>query len=144
LAFLGVRSAVVQMAQISVAVLVAVVIWACFRRKVTLLAIAALLVGTILATPYAFLYDLPILTNAVLMFIRHKDQTDGSLTIPEAAVLLLSLVIPQITMETWRPAMFRSIPLLLLFGIIVRDLFRFRRHLKEPRSAAVRSAMGAR
>ena len=144
LAFLGVRSAVVQMAQISVAVLVAVVIWACFRRKVTLLAIAALLVGTILATPYAFLYDLPILTNAVLMFIRYKDQTDRSLTIPEAAVLLLSLVIPQITMETWRPAMFRSIPLLLLFGIIVRDLFRFRRHLKEPRSAAVRSAMGAR
>src|SRR6516225_2146636 len=137
LAFLGVPSTLIQIAQICVAVLVAFIIWACFRRGVTILATAALLVGTILATPYAFVYDLPILTNAVLMFIRHKDQTNRSLTIPEAAILLLSLVIPHITMETWRPAMFRSVPLLLLLGIIVRDLFQFRRDLKEPGSVAV-------
>jgi len=144
LTFLGVRSAIVEVAQISVAVLVAPVIWACFRREVTLLATAALLVGTILATPYAFVYDLPILTNAVLMFIRHKDKTNRLLTIPEAIILLLSLIIPHITMETWRPAMFRSVPLLLLLGIVVRDLFRFRRNLKEPSSAAVPREVGAR
>jgi hypothetical protein len=143
LIFLGAGLAVVRVAQISVAVLVGLVIWACFRRGVTLLATAALLVGTVLATPYAFFYDLPILTNAVLMFIRHKDQTNRSLTIPEAAILLLSLVVPEITMETWRPAMFRSVPLLLLFGIIVRDLFRLRRDLEEPRSAPTQSSASA-
>jgi hypothetical protein len=131
LTFLGASLAVVRVAQISVAVLVALLIWACFRRGVTLLATAALLVGTVLATHYAFLYDLPIVTNAVLMFIRRKDQTNRSLTILEAAILLLSLVVPEITLETWRPAMFRSIPLLLLLGIIVRDLFRFRRGLDQ-------------
>jgi Glycosyltransferase family 87 len=140
LTFLGIDLGRARMVQLLVAVVVAFVIWVCFRRGVTLLATAALLVGTILATPYAFLYDLPILTNAVLMFIRHKDLTSRFLTIPEAGVLLLVLVIPVITLETWRPAMFRSVPLLLLFGIIVRDLVRFRSKLEEPRSEPVRSA----
>jgi hypothetical protein len=142
LTFLGVRPAIVQVAQISVAGLVALVIWACFRRGVTLLATAALLVGTVLATPYAFLYDLPIVTNAVLMFIRHKDQTNRFLTIPETAILLLSLVVPMLTLETWRPAMLRSVPFLLLFGIILRDLFRFHSDVEEPKSAPVRSTAG--
>src|SRR5262249_8762812 len=91
LTFLGVDMAIARIVQIFVAVLVAIIIWFCFRRGVTLLATAVLLVGTVLATPYAFLYDLPIVTNAVLMFIRHKDQTNRLLTIPEGAVLLLSL-----------------------------------------------------
>jgi Glycosyltransferase family 87 len=123
LTFLGVELGIARIVQISVAVLVGIVIWLCFRRGVTLLATAALLVGTFLATPYAFLYDMPMLTNAALMVIRHKDQAGLSLTIPEAAILLLSLVIPPITMETWRPAMFRSIPLFLLLGLIVQQLF---------------------
>jgi hypothetical protein len=143
LAFLGVPTALVQIVQISATVLVALIIWACFRHGVTILATAALLVGTILATPYAFLYDLPILTNAVLMFIRHKDETNRSLTIPEAAILLLSLVIPQITLETWRPAMFRSVPLLLLLAAIIRELFRFRRSLEKPSSEPSQSATSA-
>jgi hypothetical protein len=144
LAFLGVPSALVQIVQISTAVLVALTIWVCFRRGVTILATAALLVGTILATPYAFLYDLPILTNAVLMVIRHKDKTDQSLTIPEAAVLLLALLVPEITLETWRPAMFRSVPLFLLLAVIVRELFRFRRGLDQPRSVPARREVRAR
>jgi hypothetical protein len=143
LAFLGVGLERARMVQYLVVVLVALVIWACFRRGVTPLAVAALLVGTVLATPYAFFYDLPILTNAVLIVIRHRDQTNRLLTIPEAAVLLLSLVLPVITLETWRPAMFRSVPLLLLFGIIVRDLYRFRRDLEEPRSESARRAVSA-
>jgi hypothetical protein len=134
LTFIGTDVMLARTVQIAVAALVAVVMWGCFRRGVTLLATAALLVGSILATPYAFLYDLPIVTNAVLMFMRHKDETHRFLTIPEAAILLLSLLVPLITLETWRPAMFRSVPLLLLFGIIVRDLVRYHREVAEPRS----------
>lgn len=144
LTFLGVDMATARMVQISVAILVAIVIWFCFRRGVTLLATAALLVGSVLATPYAFLYDLTILTNSVIIFIRHKYKTKISLTILEAAVLLLSLVVPEITLETWRPAMFRSIPLLLLFAIIVTRLVRFRGNLEVPGSASGGSAVTAR
>jgi hypothetical protein len=138
LTFLGVDLAVARMVQIFVAVLVAIIIWFCFRGGVTLLAKAALLVGTVLAAPYAFLYDLPILTNAVLMFIRHKDQTNRLLTISEGAVLLLTLVLPVFMLMTWRPAMFRSIPLLLLFALIGRELFRFRTDAKSELALAAR------
>ena len=126
LVVLGVDLAVAQLVQISAAVVVAGVIWVFFRRGVTLLATAALLVGTFLATPYAFVYDMPMLTNAALMFIRHKDQTSRCLTVPEAAVLLLSLLLPAIMMETWRPSTITSIPLFLLLGLIVREFFRSR------------------
>jgi len=126
LVVLGVDLAVAQLVQISAAVVVAGVIWVFFRRGVTLLATAALLVGTFLATPYAFVYDMPMLTNAARMFIRHKDQTSRCLTVPEAAVLLLSLLLPAIMMETWRPSTITSIPLFLLLGLIVREFFRSR------------------
>jgi hypothetical protein len=126
LTFLGVGLAVARVAQIVVAVVAAVVIWLCFRRGVTLLATAALLVGTFLATPYGWFYDMTMLTNAVLLVIRHKDQANRSLTIPEAVILLLSLVLPALMLLTWRGSMFRIIPLILLLEMIVWDLYRSR------------------
>jgi hypothetical protein len=124
LTFIGVDLAAARMVQACVAVLVAIVTLVCFQRGVNLLATAALLVGTFLATPHAFIYDMPMLTNAVLMFIRHKDQNDRCLTISEATILFLALVVPILMTETWRLSMFRMIPLLLLFGLLVRDLLR--------------------
>jgi Glycosyltransferase family 87 len=141
LTFLGVDPAIPRMVQIAAAVVVAIIVWFCFRRGVILLATAALLVGTFLATPYALYYDLVILTNVVLMVILHKDQTNRSLTLPEAIILLLSLFLPTIMMNTWRSAMFRSIPLFLLFGLIVRDLLRFHSDAEQRGSApAARAA----
>jgi hypothetical protein len=146
---LGVDLTVTRIVQIAIAILVAIVIWICFRGGGTLLATAALLVGTFLANPYAFLYDMPILTNAMLMVIRHKDQTYRSLTVPEAVILLLSLVLPLIIGGTWRPSMFRSIPLCLLLGVIVRDLLQSRSDAVRPCSASAalidaRGDLGAR
>ena len=102
---------------------VGIVIWLCFRHGVTLLAIAALFVGTFLATPYAIVYDLPLLTSAVLFFLRDREQREHALSIPELFVLALSLILPVIMVATWRPALFRAIPLILLFGLIVWRYF---------------------
>jgi hypothetical protein len=143
LTLLGVDLAVARIVQIFVAVFVAIGIWVCFRRGITLLATAALLVGTFLATPYAFDYDMPMLTNAVLMLILHKDQTNRFLTIPEALVLLLVLVLPEIMLETWRPSMFKTVPLILLLGLIVRDLFRFGSDVAQQGSAPAAKAIRA-
>src|SRR5262249_51382679 len=46
LTFLGIDMAIARMVQIVVAVLLAIVMWFCFRRGVTLVTTAALLVGT--------------------------------------------------------------------------------------------------
>ena len=102
---IGVDLTVARIVQACIAVFVGVIIWICFRQGVTLLAIASLLVGTFLATPYAIVYDMPLLTNAVLLVLRDEEQTNRVLTIPELIVLALSLVLPVIMVLTWRPAM---------------------------------------
>jgi hypothetical protein len=116
---IGVDLAVARGVQACVAVFVGVIIWICFRRGVTILAIASLLVGTFLATPYAIVYDMPLLTSAVLLVLRDREQKNLPLTIPELIILAMSLVLPVIMVATWRPALFRSIPLILLFGLNV-------------------------
>ena len=117
---IGVDLTVARSVQACVALLVGVIIWIFFRRGVTILAIASLLVGTFLATPYAIVNDMPILTNGVLAVLRDEEQTNRALTIPELIILALSLVLPVIMVLTWRPAILRSIPLILFFGLMVR------------------------
>jgi hypothetical protein len=133
LTFVGVDLALARVIQLFVAIVVAVTIWFCFRRGVTILTTAALVVGTFLATPYAFVYDMPMLTNAVLMVSRGREQTGRRLAIPELLILALALVVPALSAQTWRPAMFRSVPLVLLFGMIVCEIIKYR-GIVEPRS----------
>jgi hypothetical protein len=130
---IGIDLTVARSVQACVAVVVGVIIWICFRHGVTLLAIAALLVGTFLATPYAIVYDMPLVTSAVLLVLRNRERTNRALTIPELIVLALSLVLPVIMLATWRLALFRTIPLILLFGLIIWRHFGFRDDM--PRSA---------
>jgi Glycosyltransferase family 87 len=125
LTFVGVDLTVARAVQLFVATVTAVAIWFCFRRGVTMLATAALIVGTFLATPYAFVYDMPMLTNAVLMVSRSREQSGRPLAIPGLLVLALALVVPAISSQTWRPAMFRTVPLFLLFGMILLDMIRY-------------------
>ena len=124
LTFVGVDLTLARVIQGFVAIITAITIWFCFRRGVTMLATAALIVGTFLATPYAFVYDMPMLTNAVLMVSRSREQSGRSLATPGVLVLALALAVPAISAETWRPAMFRTVPLLLLFGMILRDMIK--------------------
>jgi Glycosyltransferase family 87 len=123
LTFLGVDLPVARRTQAAVAVAVAVIIWVCFRRGVTNLGSAALLVGTFLATPYAFVYDMPMVTNAILAMIYHEGRMRCLLRLPEALVLVWSLILPALIVETWRPGAIRCVPLILLFGLIVWRMF---------------------
>jgi hypothetical protein len=132
---IGVDLTVARSVQACVAIVVGIIIWISFRHGVTLLAIASLLVGTFLATPYAIVYDMPMLTSAVLLVLRDREQTNRALTIPELVVLAMSLVLPVIMVATWRPALFRSIPLILLFGLIVWRIVRGRRDFAESGAA---------
>jgi hypothetical protein len=128
---LGVDVATARIVQALVGVVVAILIWGCFRRGVTMLATAALLVGTFLAAPYAFLYDMPIVTNTVLAVLRHKDQTNRDLTIAEIFVLGLALIDPAIMLETWRLSVIRCLPLILLFGLIMWRIFGLRENASK-------------
>jgi hypothetical protein len=119
LTFLGVDLPVARAIQLAVAVAVAGIIWIYFRRGVTNLGTSALLVGTFLATPYAFVYDMPMVTNAILGVLHDEGRMHRPLSMPEAFILVWSLILPVLLVETWRPGLVRSIPLILLFGLIV-------------------------
>lgn len=123
LAFLGVDLTLARVIQIAVALVVAGIIWACFRRGPTNLAISGLFVGTFLATPYAFVYDMPVVTNAILGVVRHAQKMHRLLPTVEILILALPLILPVLMVETWRPGTIRSIPLILLFGLIVWQIF---------------------
>jgi hypothetical protein len=116
---IGIDLTVARTVQTSVAVFVSILIWICFRKGVTALATSLLFVGTFLATPYAIVYDMPLLTNAVLLVLRDEEQTNRVLTIPELIVLASTLALPVIMVITWRPATLRSIPLVLFFALVV-------------------------
>jgi len=104
--------------QACIAVLVVIITWICFRQGVTALATAVLLVGTFLATPYAFVYDMPMLTNAVLALPRQSGRTPRFLTATETFTRISVLLLPNI-MVSYKLSMIRSLPLIILFGLIV-------------------------
>jgi hypothetical protein len=115
LTLLGVDSGTAHVAQAVAALAVAAIVWACFRRGVGGLAVAALQAGTFLATPYAFFYDLPMLTNATLAAAKERS---GPMGLAEAAILALSILFPIAMLLTWRLYPVSVLAIGLLFGLV--------------------------
>lgn len=88
---LGAGPVLTDIAQAVAALVAAVAVWRAARSGVTPLAGAALMVATLLATPYAFLYDLPILSYAVLVVAQ--DRRDGFSSF-ELLLLLAGIALP--------------------------------------------------
>ena len=144
LTFLGVALPVARVIQLAVAVAVAAIIWVCFRRGVTNLGIAALLVGTFLTTPYAFVYDMPMVTNAILAVVHSEVRMPRLLPMGEAFILAWSLILPVLMVETWRTGAIRSVPLILLFGLIVWRMSVARRGVPQAGAVPPRDEVGVR
>jgi hypothetical protein len=90
----GVPEGLARPLQIAVSLLMAGLVWWVFRRGVTRIAVGVLGVATFLATPYAFIYDLPVVTLAV---VGCWDAGAGRpRAFGEVPVLLLGLALPMI------------------------------------------------
>lgn len=101
----------------------------CFRRNPGRLATAALLVGTLLATPHAFVYDLPMLYAAVALFIQCRSARGFSFNLMEVAILVMLVIFPVLMVLGRSGTPVSAIPLLLFFALIVW------RHLTRPGAA---------
>ena len=97
---LGVAQEPARLIQAIAVGLAAVLVWFCFRRLPRALAIPALLVATSLATPHAFLYDLPMVTGAALLFVAYRLRSDMPFSLPEIGVLILVLIFPAIMAQS--------------------------------------------
>jgi hypothetical protein len=85
-----------RLIQTAVACLAAALVWVSFRRLPRALAIPVLLAATCLATPHAFIYDLPMLTGAVLLFVVYRLRSNQPFLLPQIGVLMLVLTFPAI------------------------------------------------
>jgi hypothetical protein len=96
---------------------VAVVLWHLFRRHPGPLAVGALLVGTFLATPHAFIYDMPMLVGALALFIESRLKDRSAFTLAEILILLAGMLFPLLILAGVTVPV-STVPLLLLFGLI--------------------------
>ena len=81
-------------AQLGAAGLAAAGVWWYWRRGPGRVPTAVLQVGTFLATPYAFFYDLPILTNALLEIALDRLDTNEAFAGGELLAMAAAVVLP--------------------------------------------------
>ncbi len=106
--------------QALVATAVCILVWRCFRRGSGQLATAALLVGTFLATPHAFIYDLPMIAAALALVIQERTEAEASFGLGEILILILAFLFPAIMMLKGLDVPIGTGCLALFFGLILR------------------------
>jgi hypothetical protein len=94
LQMLGVAPRVAGLAQLAAGIGCAVLIWACARRGGGANCAAVLPVATFLATPYAFVYDLPMLAGGILLAFAAATRDDRPFNFAEVLILTLGLLLP--------------------------------------------------
>ncbi len=121
LQMLGASLTVARSAQAVAAIGVAVVVWRAFCGGVTPRAVNLLLAGTFLATPHAFVYDLPMFTGAISGFIAEGLRGDGAFSLGEIGVLVLGLAFPALMMWAGPHVPLSTFAELLVFGLLLAD-----------------------
>jgi hypothetical protein len=111
----------------------AAVVWLVFRSRHDLVAGAALLTATLLATPYAFVYDMPIISTAIIWVASERCRAGQALRAVDVAVMTAAMVAPVIlvTPAPWGPA-FTVVILAALLAVIVWRQFPAFRHAGLP------------
>lgn len=116
---LGAPPLLAQIIQWTTAALCAAAVWAVFRRGWSRLGAAALLVGALLATPYAFVYDMPVLTTAIVWLVAETARRGAAFGTGEVAVMMLAMISPATLVSGASRFPLAAVSLVLLFAAIV-------------------------
>ncbi|MGO9743166.1 MAG: glycosyltransferase family 87 protein [Roseiarcus sp.] len=90
----GAPDAPALLLQAVAALAVAVAVWRAARGGLDERAVALVLVGTFLATPHAFNYDMPMMTAAIAAFVIARSEARRPLEVVEAAVVVVAFMLP--------------------------------------------------
>jgi alpha-1,2-mannosyltransferase len=119
LVLFGITTPIAYASQVVVSLVVVVLVVWCFRRRASDLPIAALQVGTFLAMPFAFRYDMPMVANAILLLVKDRQRSPRPAGLIETGIVVLGLLAPAVTTLTTRFYYVSGLSLILLFGLIV-------------------------
>lgn len=132
LAAFGASSTQAWIGQGIVAGLAAAMVWYCFRTGPRPAAAAVLFGATFLATPHAFVYDMPIVATAVVWIVLDEQRRGPSLTPGEILILFLTLAAPITMPAGTSPVPIVQLALMLFVGMAARRC----RHSPEGSPAA--------
>jgi len=119
LRLLGASPAAARPPQIALGLLAAAWVWRACRQGLGPRSVLVLATAIFLATPYAFVYDLPLLTGAVLLFVAHRAR-DG-LSTREVAAMVLALVFPVVLVHAGATLPIGCASVLLLGAVLVAE-----------------------
>jgi alpha-1,2-mannosyltransferase len=122
LRLLGFRQAQAEVGQLVAAVCTAIVIWVCCRRGPMALALAAVMVGAFLVTPYASAYDLPLASYRVLAVVIERHKSNVPFKTVELFILILVMALPVVMMFHPLHVPWGAIALASLLALIVRSV----------------------
>jgi hypothetical protein len=111
-----------QLAQSGAAAAAICVVWWCFRGGPSPLAVAGLLVATLLATPHAFVYDMPVLATAVIWVVAERHGAGDFLGTGEVLVMMFAMISPIVLAAGTSDFPLAALSLILLLGVIVARL----------------------
>jgi hypothetical protein len=122
----GVAPAMAQLVQGAVTAAAAAIVWTLFRSGPRQLAGAGLLVAALLATPYAFVYDMPFLATAVIWVVVERHRAGDALGTGEVLVMVSAMIAPITLAAGTSKFPLASLSLMLLLGVIMRRSRRLR------------------
>jgi hypothetical protein len=123
---LGVAPAMAHLVQWAGSAVAAAIIWTLFRSGPRQLAGAGLLVAAFLATPYAFVYDMPIVATAVIWVIAERHRAGAAFGTVEVLVMMAAMIAPIMLVAGSSKFPLATLSLILLFWVIVRRCRRVR------------------
>jgi hypothetical protein len=112
----GTGATVAYAIQSGLTIAAAAAVYWIFRRGYNDLSVAALQVGTFLAMPFVFRYDMQMLVNAILLLVRGRTRRMG---LAEAGIIALGVLFPAVITLTTRFFYASGLTLILLFGLVL-------------------------
>src|SRR3954452_14753103 len=96
---LGAWRSVAWVLQLAVSIPVGIVVWRAFRQGPSARAAALLIVGTFLATPHAFNYDMPMMTLALTWYFVARLGQQRPFDLGELLALGIAFTMPFLMLE---------------------------------------------
>ena len=116
----GAAPAMALLPQYAGTAVAAALVWVLFRAGPQPLAGAGLLVAALLATPYAFAYDMPIVATAVIWVVAERHRAGDAFGTGELFILVLAMIAPITLVDTNPRYPLPLLSLILSLGVIVQ------------------------
>ena len=101
------------------ALTVVFVVWRASRQGIDERAAALALIGTFLATPHAFNYDMPMTSAAIIALFVARSDTGRELSLGELIAAALAFALPFLVLALRRAAApLFFLPLALMFAVL--------------------------